>query len=131
MNANGITRKPYHLPPSPAQNSQGEVCAELRQIIQRIRALTSDSILRRSQLKNKCGRAHSTTHVDIANGVFPPAFSIGVRAVGFSANEIDAWIAARLFASRTKTPVDMKAFVTLLVQSREQIAPAWAEGREA
>lgn len=120
MNTNGVTRKLSHFASSLAPNTQGEVPAELLQIIKRIRALTSDSILRRSQLKVKCGRASATTHIDIANGVFPPGFAIGARAIGFSANEIDAWIAARLYASHSNTPVDMKAFITLLVQSRIQ-----------
>ncbi len=126
MNTNRINRKPDYSTASSPLETQAEVCVELLQIIQRIRSLTSDSILRRSQLKSKCGRAHSTTHIDIANGVFPPPFLIGARAVGFSANEIDAWIAARLYVSRSKTPVDMKAFVALLVQSRDQVTAGCA-----
>ena len=97
---------------------EGTVCYELRQIILRVRALTHDEILGRRDLKKKCGRACSTTYVDEANGVFPPPFLIGKRAKGFSCNEIDAWIAAHSFASRSNTAVDMKAFVALLVQSR-------------
>lgn len=101
---------------------EGVVCYELRQIILRVRAMTHDEILRRSDLKKKCGRARSTSYFDEANGVFPPPFLIGKRAKGFSSNEIDAWIAAHSFASRSKTVVDMKAFVTMLVKSRVDIA---------
>lgn len=117
MNTNRTTSKMNPQPHAPPAMS-ADVCYELRQIILRVRALTHDEIVRRSDLKKKCGRARSTSYVDEANGVFPPPFLIGKRAKGFSSNEIDAWIAARSFASRSKTVVDMKAFVALLVQSR-------------
>lgn len=118
MSSNNITHQPYS-PTKPATTlSETEVCDVLMQIIQRTRAMVSDQIIRRSQLKAKCGRASSTSYIDVAKGVFPPEFSIGERAVGFSSNEIDAWIAARSFSSQGDTPVNMKAFVTLLVQSR-------------
>ncbi|USX15570.1 AlpA family phage regulatory protein [Oxalobacteraceae bacterium OTU3CAMAD1] len=122
MNTYRSNTKPATAASTSEPDAQADVQLELHQIIQQIRARTSDSILRHSQLKGKCGRANSTIHADIVKGVFPPGFSIGVRATGYSANEIDAWIAAHLFASRSKTPVDMKAFVTLLVQSREQVS---------
>lgn len=109
---------PFHI--QSAASNEGPVCQDLREIVRKIRALSSDQILRRSQLRAKTGRGSSTSYLDIAKGEFPPAFSIGKRAIGFSANEIDAWIAARLYASQSKNPVSMKAFVTLLVESRNQ-----------
>jgi predicted DNA-binding transcriptional regulator AlpA len=118
MNGNKTLRK-SNRSPSLTENGQNEVCEELRQLIQSIRARPSDSIVRRREIKSRCGRAVPTTYLDIAKGVFPPPFPIGTRAVGFSANEIDAWITARSYASLSKAPVDMKAFVTLLVQSRD------------
>lgn len=120
MNTNRTIRKMNPRPHAPLAVS-ADVCYELRQIILRMRALTHDKVLRRSDLKKKCGRARSTSYVDEANGVFPPPFLIGKRAKGFSSNEIDAWIAAHSFASRSEFPVDMKAFVTLLVESRTRV----------
>lgn len=121
MNGNE-TLQQSNLPRSPAQDAYDQICEELKQIIREIRARPSDSIVRRKDIKGRCGRAVPTTYLDIAKGVFPPPFAIGARAVGFSANELDAWIAARSYASRSMVPVDMKAFVTLLVQSREKRA---------
>lgn len=119
MNGNETLYK-SNPPRALAQDGHDGVCHELRQIIQAIRARPSDSIVRRKDIKARCGRAVPTTYVDIAKGIFPPPFAIGARAVGFSANELDAWIAARSYASRSILPVDMKAFVALLVRSREK-----------
>lgn len=127
MYNNRITGKPATKFASSVLVSQEDVPPELRRVVSEIRARQSDRILRHSQLKPLCGRANSTIHADIAKGVFPPGFPIGVRATGYSANEIDAWITAHLFASRSKTPIDMKAFVSLLVQSREQVGEQGSE----
>jgi predicted DNA-binding transcriptional regulator AlpA len=127
MYNNRKTGKPSTIFASSVLASQADTPLELHRVIREIRARRSDRILRHSQLKQLCGRANSTIHADIVKGVFPPGFPIGVRATGYSANEIDAWIAAHLFASRSKTPVDMKAFVTLLVQSREQVGEQGSE----
>lgn len=98
--------------------SEKYVCPELIQIIHRTRLMSVDKVIRRSELKSKCGRARSTSYLDVAAGVFPPPFLIGEVAKGFSANELDAWIAACAFLSSKRTSAEMKAFVSLLVQSR-------------
>lgn len=127
MYNNRITGKPTTEFASFVLVPQADVPPELHRVVREIRSRQSDRILRHSQLRLLCGRANSTIHADIAKGIFPPGFPIGVRATGYSANEVDAWITAHLFASRSKTPVDMKAFVTLLVQSREQVGEQRSE----
>jgi len=102
-------------------DAEEEVCTELKEIIRRIRSSSRDQILRRRDLPSKSGRGYSTSFLDIARGEFPPPFPIGKRAIGFSSNEVDAWIAARSYSSQKKIPVNMKAFVTLLVRSRNTL----------
>ncbi|MDP1977613.1 AlpA family transcriptional regulator [Undibacterium sp.] len=121
MKSNSNKFNPHQV--QSAADKEAPVCHDLREIVRKTRALSSDQILRRSQLRAKSGRGSSTSYIDIAKGEFPPPFPIGKRAIGFSANEIDAWIAARLYASQSKNPVNMKAFVTLLVQSRNRANP--------
>ena len=121
MSANRIKGKVDVRTHSTLVKSEPDVCPELKSIIERTRKLMTDYIVRRKDLKSKSGRGISTSFLDEAQGVFPPSFPIGRRAVGFSANEIDAWIAARSFSACSKTPVDMKAFITLLVKSRNQV----------
>jgi predicted DNA-binding transcriptional regulator AlpA len=121
MNKHRIIKKPLGVTSPALQNSPCYVPPELQKIIHMIRARSSDSILRHSQLRSKCGRAPSTIHADIVSGVFPPGFAIGPRATGYSANEIDAWISACLYASRNTAHVNMKAFIALLVESRELV----------
>lgn len=115
MNFNSTSRANQQLH---SADTGDEVCPELKEIIRRVRASSSDQILRRRDLPGKCGRGYSTSFVDVARGEFPPPFPIGKRAIGFSSNEVDAWIAARSYSSQRKIPVNMKAFVSLLVRSR-------------
>ena len=88
---------------------------EMHDLILRTRQITENNILRLSQVSAKVGRANATIWKDVANGVFPPPISLGPRAVGWKSSELDAWIAAHEFASRSKNPIDMKAFVAQLI----------------
>ena len=93
--------------------------ANLQEIVRRARESQNDQILRLRQVKEKSGRGTSTIYADMARGVFPPSFPIGQRAMGFSANEIDAWISACSTSSCPRTPNVMRAFVQLLIDSRK------------
>lgn len=88
---------------------------EIQELIVRTRRITDDRILRLPQVREKVGRANATIWKDVSEGTLPPPISIGSRAVGWKSSELDAWIAAHEFASRTKAHVDMKAFVAQLI----------------
>ena len=54
------------------------------------------SILRRKQVEKRTGLSRSTIYLRIQEGTFPRPIKLGVRAVGWLENEIEAWLAARL-----------------------------------
>jgi len=88
---------------------------EIQELIARTRRITDERILRLPQVREKVGRANATIWKDVSEGTLPPPISLGPRAVGWKSSELDAWIAAHEFASRSKTLVDMKAFVAQLI----------------
>lgn len=53
-------------------------------------------ILRLPEVITKTGRSRSTLYADIEAGRFPKPVKLGARAIGFVADEVDAWIAARI-----------------------------------
>jgi prophage regulatory protein len=59
-----------------------------------------ETILRLSQARAKTGLGRSTIYAEQKAGRFPKSISLGKRAVGFLASEIDQWIADRIAASR-------------------------------
>ena len=54
------------------------------------------SILRRKQVEQRTGLSRSTIYLRIQEGTFPRPINLGVRAVGWLENEIEAWLAARM-----------------------------------
>lgn len=54
------------------------------------------SILRRKQVEQKTGLSRSTIYLRIQEGNFPRPINLGVRAVGWLENEIEAWLAERI-----------------------------------
>jgi prophage regulatory protein len=60
------------------------------------------TILRLPAVKARTGLSRSSIYAFIANGRFPPAISLGARAVGWSSESIDAWVSARIEQSRGK-----------------------------
>lgn len=54
------------------------------------------TILRLPQVKAKTGLGRSSIYAQQAEGIFPPNFSLGARAVGWVEAEVDAVIAARV-----------------------------------
>lgn len=58
--------------------------------------LPSNLILRRKQVEAATGYSKSTIYLRIAEGLFIKPVSIGARAVGFPAGEVEAINAARI-----------------------------------
>lgn len=77
------------------------------------------TILRFPAVKARTGRCRSSVYADIQAGLFVSPISIGARAVGWPASEIDALIAARISG---KSDVEIRALVAKLEASRK--APA-------
>jgi len=59
-------------------------------------------VLRISDVRARTGLARSTIYLFMERGDFPAPVSLGPRAVGWLADEIDAWIAER--PRRTRAP---------------------------
>ena len=58
------------------------------------------TIIRLSQVKERTGLSKSTIYNRISEGSFPRQISLGGRAVGWIANEIDEWIVKQVSQSR-------------------------------
>ena len=54
------------------------------------------SILRRKQVERRTGLSRSTIYLRIQEGTFPRPINLGVRAVGWLENEIEAWLVERI-----------------------------------
>jgi len=87
-------------------------------LIQRVHDNNDYSVLRLDASASKMGRANSTFWADVKNGTVSPPIPLGVKAVGWLMKELDAILAARTLASRTKLPLDIKLFVSLLAAPR-------------
>jgi len=57
-------------------------------------------ILRIKKVKERTGLSRSTIYSLIKERNFPPPIPIGARAVGWLSSDVDAWIEARVKASR-------------------------------
>jgi prophage regulatory protein len=58
-------------------------------------------ILRRPEVEARTGLSRSTIYLKVAQGVFPRPVSLGPRAVGWVASEVEAWLEQQVAASRT------------------------------
>ena len=61
----------------------------------------SPVILRRPQVEQRTGLSCSTLYQYIQDGHFPRPLALGPRAVGWLESDVNAWIAARLKATRS------------------------------
>lgn len=59
-----------------------------------------EKIIRLQAVKARCGLSRSTLYNRMAAGEFPSPIALGARSVGWVESEINAWIAARINASR-------------------------------
>ncbi len=62
-----------------------------------------EKIIRLQAVKARCGLSRSTLYNRMAAGEFPSPIALGARSVGWVESEINAWIAARINASRKPT----------------------------
>jgi prophage regulatory protein len=58
------------------------------------------TILRLPDVKASTGLSRSTIYLRVSKGTFPRPVSLGGRAVGWVAEEIQSWLAERIAASR-------------------------------
>jgi prophage regulatory protein len=77
--------------------------------------IPSMTILRLPQVKAKTGLGRATIYAQQAEGLFPPNFSLGARAVGWIESEIEQVIVARAAGA---DPATIKALVADLVARR-------------
>ena len=59
------------------------------------------TILRISDVTARTGLPRSSIYLKVSLGEFPKPISLGLRAVGWVSDEVDAWIDSRIKASRT------------------------------
>jgi prophage regulatory protein len=57
-------------------------------------------VLRLPAVKERTGLSRSTIYLRVAQGQFPAPVSLGARAVGWIASEVDAWLAQKITESR-------------------------------
>jgi prophage regulatory protein len=107
-------RRPADGAVIPLISTNPDLCIELEELLRRVRSITNDRVLRLPQVAAKTGRAPATIWKDVADLIWPAPFRIGERAVGWLQSEIDAIIEARVFASRSAQPLDMRVFVARL-----------------
>ncbi len=63
----------------------------------------TDSIISLAEVEITTSLSRSSIYRRIADGTFPKPFPLGGRRIGFSKNEVDAWIKARIeVANRNK-----------------------------
>ena len=87
---------------------------ELIEFLQRAQNTSNDRMLRLPQVKDKIGYAASTIWKAVKEGTLPAPISLGPRSVAWRESELQAWIDANTYASRSKCGIDMKLFITLL-----------------
>ena len=80
------------------------------------------TILRRKQVEAETGYSRSTIYLRIAQGLWPKQVSLGARAVGWPAIEVDALNAARIAG---KSDIEIRALVTKLHSARVSAPTAW------
>lgn len=74
------------------------------------------TILRISTVLQERGRSHSSHYLDIQQGLFTRPVKIGMRAVGWPANEVATLNAARIAG---KSDEEIRALVTKLEANRK------------
>lgn len=77
------------------------------------------NILRLPAVKASTGLSRSTLYLRIAQGIFPRPVSLGARAVGWPATEVEALNAARISG---KSESEIRALVTKLEAARKTAA---------
>lgn len=76
------------------------------------------NIIRKAAVCERMSFSNSLLHVKIDNGLIPPSFSLGCRAVGFLDHEINEVIAAM---ASGKSNDEIKELVKVLVAQRQEL----------
>jgi prophage regulatory protein len=63
------------------------------------------TILRLPSVKARTGLSRSSIYAFVSRGDFPRPISLGVRAVGWNSEAVDAWIASRAMTKKEPTSV--------------------------
>ena len=63
-------------------------------------APTYTVVLRRRTVEARTGLSRSTIYLRMAQGTFPKSVPLGVRAVGWLEDEIEAWLQAQVASVR-------------------------------
>jgi prophage regulatory protein len=84
------------------------------------RSIMLQSILRLPSVKAASGYSRSTVYLRIAQGLWTKQVSLGARAVGWPADEVDALNAARIAG---KSDADIRALVLRLEAARTGTEP--------
>jgi prophage regulatory protein len=84
------------------------------------------TILRRKQVQTETGYSRSTIYLRISQGLWPRPVSLGPRAVGWPAYEVEAVNAARIAGQSDKAIRELVARV-----EAARIAAAHADGPDA
>ena len=79
-------------------------------------------ILRMRAAKTQSGYSRSTIYVRIAQGLWTKPVSLGPRAVGWPASDIEALNAARISG---KTDAQIRELVLALHTKRKELMAAW------
>ena len=77
---------------------------------------TALKFIRKPELLSMLGLSNSTLYNRINDGLLPPAISLGKRAVGYLAHEIDQVFAAMIAEA---TQEQIKALVKQLIEARK------------
>lgn len=77
------------------------------------------TILRLPAVLRERGRSRSAHYLDIQQGLFTPPVAIGLRAVGWPADEVETLNAARIAG---KTDEEIRALVVRLEAARKAAA---------
>jgi len=96
------------------KNPEDTLAPPLKEIVQRVHEIINDRMLRLPQAKEKTGLATSTFWKRVKEGTLPGSVSLGPHSVAWRESELQAWIEANTYASRTKQSIDMKHFIEVL-----------------
>jgi len=69
----------------------------------------TNMILRLPAVKARTGLSRSTIYLRVAEGKFPKPVSLGGRAIGWIAGEVDAWLSTQIEKSRRTSGDGSKA----------------------
>jgi predicted DNA-binding transcriptional regulator AlpA len=101
------------------KDQEDELPPELVEIVERAHKVARDRMLRLPQAKAMLGIGGSTFWKGVKEGVIPMSVSLGPRTSAWRESELQAWIDAKTYASRSRRNIDMKAFIAALTNNNQ------------